>query len=53
MIRAPSVCCSAIKQQRLVLNTPKVSIEDFLFTLQKQQLPQTVSALKEYIELLE
>lgn len=50
---APSVCCSAFKQQRLALNKPKVSIGNFLSTLQKQQLPQTVSALKEYFELLE
>lgn len=49
---APSTCCGVIKQQRLALKNPKVGIEDFLATLQKQQLPQTVSVLKEYIELL-
>ncbi len=49
---APSICCLAIKNQRLALKNPEVSVEGFLTTLQKQQLPQTVSKLKEFVEFL-
>lgn len=49
---APSVCCSAIKKQRLALKNPEITIENFLAILQKQQLPQTVSKLREFSDLL-
>lgn len=49
---APSVCCSAMSKQRLALNNPKVGVDEFLSTLQQQQLPQTVSRLKEFSEFL-
>ncbi len=49
---APAVACAAIKRQRQSLRNPPKSIDEFLAILQKQQLPQTVSALKKYIELL-
>lgn len=49
---APSVCCAAIRRQRLSLKNPAVSVDDLLATLQKQQLPQTVSKLREFSELL-
>ncbi|ROQ17973.1 PIN domain-containing protein [Marinimicrobium koreense] len=49
---APSICCNAIRAQRLSLKNPEVSIDAFLATLQKQQLPQTVSKLREFIEFL-
>lgn len=49
---APSICCLAIKNQRLALKNPEVGVDDFLTTLQKQQLPQTVSKLKEFVEFL-
>jgi len=49
---APSLCCLAIKNQRLALKNPEVSVDEFLTTLQKQQLPQTVSKLKEFLEFL-
>ena len=49
---APTVCCKAFKDQRLALNTPTMELDSFLSTLQKQQLPQTVSKLKEYLDFL-
>lgn len=49
---SPTVCCKAIRAQRVALKKPEVSVVDFLSTLQKQQLPQTVSKLKEFIEFL-
>lgn len=49
---APAIACAAIKKQRQSLKNPPKNIEEFLTILQKQQLPQTVSALKSYIELL-
>ncbi len=44
--------CSAIKQQRQALKNPPKNKAEFLAILQKQQLPQTVSALKKYIDLI-
>lgn len=44
--------CNAIRQQREALKNPPKSKEELLAILQKQQLPQTVSALKEYIDLI-
>lgn len=49
---APAITCAAIKRQRQSLRNPPKTIDEFLTILQKQQLPQTVSALKKYIELL-
>ena len=49
---APSLCCSVIKKQRLALKKPKMAVDDFLATLQRQQLPQTVSKLREFAEFL-
>lgn len=49
---APSTCVAAIKRQRLMLKNPETSVDDFLATLQKQQLPQTVSRLREFGESL-
>ena len=49
---APSVCCLAIKNQRLALKNPPISVDELLTTLQKQQLPQTVSKLREFSEFL-
>ena len=49
---SPSICCKAIKQQRNALKNPPIEVEDLLSILQKQQLPQTVSKLKEYKEFL-
>ena len=49
---APAVTCVAIKRQRHSLKNPKKTVDEFLAILQNQQLPQTVSALKAYIDLL-
>ncbi|MCX7084439.1 MAG: hypothetical protein NTY69_02770 [Methylococcales bacterium] len=49
---APAIACGAIKRQRESLKNPPKSKDEFLAILQKQQLPQTVSALKVYIELI-
>lgn len=49
---SPPVCCKAIRAQRMALKNPKVDVDTFLSTLQKQQLPQTVSQLKEFVEFL-
>ncbi|TQV70748.1 PIN domain-containing protein [Exilibacterium tricleocarpae] len=49
---APAICCKAIRAQRLALKNPVIAVDDFLGTLQKQQLPQTVSKLKEFVEFL-
>lgn len=49
---APAISCQAIKAQRLALKSPKVTTEEFLAILQKQQLPQTVSKLRDYAEFL-
>ncbi len=49
---APVLACGAIKRQRESLKNPSKSKDEFLAILQKQQLPQTVSALRVYIELI-
>jgi len=45
---APTVCCRAFQAQRSALKNPPLTVETFLATLQKQQLPQTVSKLREF-----
>lgn len=49
---APGLCCRAIQEQRAALKNPPVSVEEFLSNLQKQQLPQTVTKLREYADFL-
>lgn len=49
---SPSICCKAIQEQRLALKNPVVDVETLLTILQKQQLPQTVSRLREYADFL-
>jgi len=49
---APSRCCEALRKQRLALRNPALAVEDFLSVLQRQQLPQTVSVLREFVEFL-
>ncbi|POZ49570.1 PIN domain-containing protein [Methylovulum psychrotolerans] len=49
---APATACGAIKRQRQSLKNPPKAKDEFLAILQKQQLPQTVSALRAYIELI-
>jgi hypothetical protein len=49
---SPAITCSAIKKQRESLKNPPKTKDEFLAILHKQQMPQTVSALKDYIDLI-
>jgi predicted nucleic acid-binding protein len=49
---APAICCDALHRQRLALKNPPFSTADFLASLQKQQLPQTVAKLMEFEKFL-
>ena len=49
---SPSRVCKAIRNQRKSLKNPPKTKEEFLAILLKQQLPQSVLALKEYVDLL-
>lgn len=49
---APSACVSAIRTQRKMLKRPAMDVDEFLAVLQRQELPQTVSKLREFIEFL-
>ncbi len=48
----PGIVCEAIKRQRESLKNPPSTPEDFLSTLQKQQLPRTASILRQYIDFI-
>lgn len=49
---APATCCKAFKDQRSALKNPAMNVDEFLTGLQKQQLPQTISLLKQYSALI-
>lgn len=49
---APAVCCQALRQQRLALKNPPFTTDEFLASLQKQQLPQAVTKLREFEQFL-
>lgn len=49
---SPALCCSVIRNQRAALKNPPINVPDFLSILQRQQLPQTVSKLAEYMAFL-
>ena len=49
---APALTCEAIKRQRETLKAPSKTVDEFLSILQKQQLPKTISTLKNYTNLL-
>lgn len=49
---APAICCTAFREQRTALRKPSMTVDEFLTNLQKQQLPQTVSLLRQYSGLL-
>lgn len=44
--------CVAAKRQRESLKNPPRTVEEFLTTLEQQQLPETVTRLREYSELI-
>jgi hypothetical protein len=49
---APHVVCAAAKRQRESLKNPPKSVEEYLEALERQGLPQTASALRQFAELI-
>ncbi len=49
---APVKCCDIFKKQRQALKSPPLNVDSFLTSLLKQELPQSVSKLKEYMSFL-
>ena len=49
---APQSVCIAAKRQRQSLRRPPATVEEFLATLERQGLPQTVAALRQFAGLL-
>jgi predicted nucleic acid-binding protein len=49
---SPASVCAAVKRQRLALKRPPKSVDQLLAVLEQQQLPESVSRLKEFAELL-
>ena len=49
---SPGKVCTAVKEQRAALRNPPRSVEELLRTFERNQLPETVSRLREYAELL-
>ena len=48
----PVVVCRATRQQRLSLKKPPLSIQDYLASLERQGLPQTIASLREHAEFI-
>jgi hypothetical protein len=49
--QAPNLVCSAAKKQRESLKNPTLTVEQYLESLKRQGLAQTVSALRQFAEL--
>lgn len=49
---APNQVCSAAKKQRESLKNPPYSVEQYLQSLERQGLPQTVSVLRQFADLI-
>lgn len=49
---APAPCLSALREQRLALKHPPLNVDTFLAALLRQELPQTVSRLRQLREFL-
>jgi hypothetical protein len=49
---APNIVCAAAKLQRASLKNPPKSVEEFLESLERQGLPQCVSTLRQFAELI-
>ncbi len=49
---APNIVCAAAKRQRESLKNPHKSVAEYLDSLERQGLPQTVSALRRYAALI-
>ena len=48
----PAAVCSAAKSQRAALKNPPKTVDEFLEALAKQRLPETVSRLREFSDLI-
>jgi hypothetical protein len=49
---APNIVCAAAKRHRMSLKNPPKNVADYLESLERQGLTQTVSVLKQYAELI-
>ncbi|MBY0461071.1 MAG: hypothetical protein K2V38_27430 [Gemmataceae bacterium] len=49
---APHRVCSAAKQQRESLKKPPLTVDEYLASLERQGLAQTVAALREFAALI-
>jgi predicted nucleic acid-binding protein len=49
---APHIVCAAAKRQRESLQNPPVSVDDFLASLERQGLAQTVAELRRFADLI-
>ena len=49
---APNVVCTATKRHRSSLKNPPMNVAEYLASLERQGLAQTVSSLREYAELI-
>ena len=49
---APAAVCAAARNQRESLRNPPMSLDEYLSCLQRQSLPQTVKALREFAHLI-
>lgn len=49
---SPPKVCLAAKRQRASLKNPPKTVEEYLTTLEQQRLPQAVTMLKEFSNLL-
>ena len=49
---APHVVCSAANRQRSSLKNPPMNVEEYLASLERQGLPQTVSSLRAFADLI-
>ncbi|MEO2090328.1 MAG: hypothetical protein ABGY75_12625 [Gemmataceae bacterium] len=50
--RSPGTVCSAAKKQRESLKNPPKSVDEYLQSLERQGLPQTVAALRRFADLI-
>lgn len=49
---SPGTVCAAVKRQRKNLKRQAKSVEEFLDVLSRQKLPETVSQLRQFTELI-
>ncbi len=49
---APNLVCSAAKKQMTGLKKPPLTVEQYLESLERQGLAQTVAALRQFADLI-